>query len=207
MATDTDGELLLLTPAGFVRVVNGRLGPTVPLPVPASGGDLPRVLSLLVDREGNRWIGTLTTGLHRLRPAPVTAYGKEEGLSDSEFRSVFQDRDGRIWLGGERLYWFDGDQFHRFPGLVDVRAIAQTRDGDLWFGGSGGLYRWRSGVLNRFRIDAPAVSVILEDRQGTLWIIAPTYERPGGLYRFREGSFERVAGDVLNIAEDRGGGL
>jgi signal transduction histidine kinase/ligand-binding sensor domain-containing protein len=207
MATDTDGELLLLTPAGLVRVVNGRPGPAEPLPVPANGGEPPKALSLLVDREGNRWIGTLTTGLHRLRPAPVTAYGQAEGLSDSEFRSVFQDRDRRIWLGGERLYWFDGNQFHLFPGLVDIRAIAQTRNGDLWFGGSGGLYRWRSGVLSRFKIDAPAVSVILEDRQGTLWIVAPTYERPGGLYRFREGRFERVAGDVHNIAEDRGGGL
>ena len=207
MATDTDGELLLLTPAGFVRVVNGRLGPTESLPVPTNGGDVPNALSLLVDREGNRWIGTLRTGLHRLRPAPVTAYGREEGLSDSEFGSVFQDRDGRIWLGGELLYWFDGNQFHRFPGLVDIRAIAQTRDGDLWFGGSGGLYRWRSGVLSRFRIDAPAVSVILQDRQGTLWIVALTYERPGGLYRFREGRFERVAADVYKIAEDRNGGL
>ena len=101
MATDTDGELLLLTPAGLVRVVNGRLSPIEALPVPANGGELPKALSLLVDREGNRWIGTLTTGLHRFRPAPVAAYGREEGLSDSEFFSVFQDRDGRIWLGGK----------------------------------------------------------------------------------------------------------
>jgi signal transduction histidine kinase/ligand-binding sensor domain-containing protein len=207
MATDTDGELLLLTPTGLARVADARLRPVEALPVPGNGGELPKALSLLVDREGNRWIGTLTTGLHRFRPAPVTAYGREEGLSDTEFFSVFQDRDGRIWLGGRLLYWFDGQRFHRFPGLVDVRAIAQSRDGDLWFGGSGGLYRWRSGVLSRFRIDAPAVSVILQDRQGTLWIVAPTYERPGGLYRFREGHFERVAGDVHNIAEDRNGGL
>jgi signal transduction histidine kinase/ligand-binding sensor domain-containing protein len=207
MATDTDGELLLLTPAGLARVVNGRLGRVEALPVPGNGGERPKALSLLVDREGNRWVGTLTTGLHRFRPAPVTAYGREEGLSDTEFFSVFQDRDGRIWLGGRLLYWFDGLRFHRFPGLVDVRAIAQTRDGDLWFGGSGGLYRWRSSVLSGFRIDAPAVSAILQDRQGTLWVVAPTYERPGGLYRFREGRFERVAGDVHNIAEDRNGGL
>ena len=29
------------------------------------------------------------------------AYGKDEGLSDSPFRAVFQDRDGHVWLGGD----------------------------------------------------------------------------------------------------------
>jgi ligand-binding sensor domain-containing protein len=207
MATDTDGEILLLTPAGLVRTTGGVLSPPEALPVPASVGELPKVLSLLVDREGNRWVGTLATGLFRFRPAPLTAYGKADGLSDSLFLSVFQDREGRVWLGGESLYWFDGRRFHLFPGLVDIRTITQTRDGNLWFGGSGGLYRWRSGVLSRFRIDAPAVSAIHEDRQGTLWIVATSYERPGGLYRFRAGKFEQVLADVDRIVEGRHGGL
>jgi len=207
MATDTDGELLLLTPAGLVRVVDGRLSPPESLPVPANRGDLPRVVSFLVDREGNRWVGTYLTGLFRFRQTPLTAYGKNEGLSDSQFQTVFQDREGRIWLGGDLLYWFDGHRFHLFPGVVDIRAVAQTRDGDLWFGGSGGLYRWRSGVLSRFKIEAPAVNRIYQDREGTLWIVAPSYERPGGLYRFREEKFERIAAEVNAITEDRNGGL
>jgi len=207
MATDTDGKLLLLTAAGLVRVVDGRLSPPEPLPLPPYIGDVQKVLSLLVDQEGNRWVGTLTTGLFRFRPAPLTAYGKDEGLSDSKFQTVFQDREGRLWLGGDLLYWFDGHQFHLFPGLVDVRAIAQTKDGDLWFGGSGGLYRWRSGVLSRFKIDAPAVNAIHQDREGTLWIVALSYERPGGLYRFRDGEFERIAANVHRIVEDRNAGL
>ena len=36
MATDTDGELLLLTPAGLVRAVDGRLSPPETLPLPAN---------------------------------------------------------------------------------------------------------------------------------------------------------------------------
>ncbi len=175
--------------------------------MPAGEGERPRAVSLLVDHEGNRWIGTLASGLYRLRPAPVTAYGKPEGLSDAVFHAVFQDRDGRIWLGGERLHWFDGRRFVPVPGLADIRAIAQTRDGNLWFGGSGGLYRWSAGVLRRFRIDAPAVNGILEDRQGTLWVVAQSYERPGGLYRLKEEKLERVAADVLRMVEDREGGL
>jgi PAS domain S-box-containing protein len=208
MATDTDGELLLLTPAGLVRAADGRLSPPESLPLPANIGDVPKVLSLMVDREGNRWVGTVGRGLFRFRRAPLTAYGKNEGLSDSPFRAVFQDRDGRIWLGGDAgVYWFDGHQFHLVPGLAEIGTIAQTKDGDLWFGGSGAVYRWRSGVLARFRIESPSVFQILQDREGVVWIVAPTYEQKWRLCRFRDGEFEQIDADVVQITEDRGGGL
>jgi PAS domain S-box-containing protein len=209
MAEDSDRELLLLTPAGLVRTVGGRLSPPEALPLPANGAELPKVRSLLVDREGNLWVGMMGTGLVRLRPAPLTAYGKAEGLSDSSFYAVFQDREGRVWLGGDLLYWFDGHQFHLFPGVRNIRAVAQTRDGDLWFGGYGGLYRCRSGVLTHFQVEAPLVNVIHEDREGTLWIGGVKEDRPGGLYRFREGKFDQIPGisDAFQIIDDRDSGL
>ena len=63
LARDTDGELLLLTPAGLVRAVDGKLSPPEALPLPANIGSAPKVLSLMVDREGNRWVGTDGRGL------------------------------------------------------------------------------------------------------------------------------------------------
>lgn len=209
MTEDTNGELLLLTPAGLIRIVDGRLTPPEPIPLPANGRELPKVRSLLVDREGNLWVGTIGMGLIRLRRAPLIAYGKDEGLSDSGFNAVFQDREGRIWLGGDSLYWFDGHRFHLLPGVENVRAIAQTRDGDLWFGGYGGLQRWRSGVLSSFTVGAWPVRAIHQDREGALWIGAAMEERPGGLYRFREGKLDQIPGisDVNQIIEDRDGGL
>ena len=70
MAEGADGELLLYAPAGLVRIVDGRLRPPQPLSLPANGGELPKVRSLLVDREGNLWVGMVGPGLLRLRPAP-----------------------------------------------------------------------------------------------------------------------------------------
>ncbi len=209
MTEDTDGELLLRTPAGLSRLVNGTLSPPEALPLPANAGELLKVRSLLGDREGNIWVGTIGRGLIRLRRAPLTAYGKDEGLSDSNFSSVFQDREGRIWLGGDLLYWFDGHRFHRVPRMGDILSIAQTRDGDLWFGGYGGLYRLRSGVFNHFTFGAPAVKTIFQDREGTLWVGGLTESAPGGLYRFREDKLEQVPGisDVRAIVKDRDGGL
>ena len=209
MAEDANGELVLFTPAGLVRTVGGRLSSAEALPLPSNGGELPKVRSLLVDREGNLWVGLIATGLVRLRPAPLTAYGKHEGLSDSSFNAVFQDREGRIWLGGDLLYWFDGHGFHLFPGVADTTAITQTRDGDLWFGGYGQLYRWRSGVLTRFKVEAFLVSGIYQDREGTLWIGGAKGDRPGGLYRFREGKLDQIPGisGVQDMTEDWNGGF
>ena len=208
MATDTDGELLLLTPSGIVRAADGKLGAPESLPLPADMGGVVKVQSFFVDREGNRWVGTQERGLIRFRRAPLTAYAKTEGLSDSPFRTVFQDREGRIWLGGDdSLYWFDGRNFHRVPGMSAITAIAQTPDGDLWFGGSGALYRSHSGVLTRYPLDTPAVNQLLVDREGTLWVDAPNRTLSRILYRFRDGNFEKVDSDVLQVAEDVNGGM
>ena len=54
MAKDNEAELLLITPAGVVRIVNGRLGPVVAVHLPASEGQVPKIRSLLVDREEQR---------------------------------------------------------------------------------------------------------------------------------------------------------
>ena len=207
MATDTDGELVLLTPAGFVRAAGGKLSPPEALRLPINTADLPKVFSMWVDREGNRWVGTLSTGLFRFRSALVTAYTKDEGLSDLPFRTVFQGSDDRVWVGGDLLYWFDGNQFHLFPGLADIRAMAQTSDGDMWFGGSGGLYRLRSGVVSRFPIEGAAVTGIHQDQQGTLWVLQQSYGKQGGLYRFHHEKFERIADLGLHLAGARDGGL
>ena len=209
MAEDANQELLLLTPAGLCRIVDGNLGPPEALTLPSNGRELLRVRSLLVDREGNVWVGTNGLGLVRLRRAPLFAYGKSEGLSDAGFNAVFQDREGRIWVGGDLLYWFDGNRFHLFPGVANVRAITQTRDGDLWFAGYGGVHRYSSGVLSVFKVEAPDVRAIHQDREGTLWIGALMEEHPGGLYRFRGGKLDQIPGisDVNQIVEDRDGGL
>lgn len=209
VAEDTNGELLLFTPAGLVRTMRGKLSSAEALPLPSNDGELPKVRSLMVDREGNLWVGLIAGGLVRLRPAPLTAYGKNEGFSDSSFNAVFQDREGRIWLGGDSLYWLDGHGFHLVPGVVDTTAIAQTRDGDLWFGGYGRLYRWRSGVLTSFQVDAFHVSGIFQDQEGTLWIGGAEGDRPGGLYRFREGELDQLPGvsGAQNMTDDRNGGF
>jgi signal transduction histidine kinase len=71
------------------------------------------------------------------------------------------------------------------------------------------LYRWRSGNLTNFKVEAPAVSVIYQDRAGTLWIGGLKQERPGGLYRFDQEKLEKIPGisDVHHMIEGPDGAL
>jgi signal transduction histidine kinase len=163
----------------------------------------------LIDREGNQWVGMLGSGLIRFRRSPLKAYGKREGLSDGSFRAVFQDREGRLWLGGDLLYWSDERGFYRVPDVRNIRTVTQTRDGDLWIGGYGGLHRWRSGTMKHLDADVGIVGAIHQDRQGTVWVGSIAEAGPGGLFSYRDGKWEQTPGitDVRAIIEDQDGGL
>jgi PAS domain S-box-containing protein len=208
LADDSAGNVLLVVPAGLIRI-SGAESISAPEPLPWPSGDAVKVRRLMVDHEGNLWVGTIASGLIRFRRAPLTAYGSREGLADVGFNAVFRDREGRTWLGGDALYRSDERGFRLVPGASNLRAIAQTRDGDLWFGGYGALQRWRSGALTRVPIHASVVRAIYEDRRGTLWVGALREDEPGGLYRRRGETWEQVPGitDVRDIMEDRDGSL
>ena len=62
-----------------------------------------RVPALALDHEGSLWFGTQTYGLGRLRRAPLlnATGGAAEG-HDVDVRSLFEDRDGAMWLGTAR---------------------------------------------------------------------------------------------------------
>ena len=205
---DVSGNVLVIVPAGLIRI-SSAASPIAPIPLPWPSDDAVKVRRLWADREGNLWVGTLASGLIRFRLAPLTAYGSREGLADVGFNAVLRDRAGVTWLGGDRLYRSDQHGFHLVPGAKLLRAIAQTRNGDLWFGGYGGLHRWRSGLMTTVAIDATVVRAIYEDRSGSLWVGALKEDRPGGLYRLREGKWEQIPDitDVRAILEDSGGAL
>ena len=77
--------------------------------------------------------------------------GVPDGLGSATVWSLFQDRDGYLWLGIQSggIRRFDGETFHAFTEQdVDVLArnvvpaIYQDREGLLWFGSYGGLVRY-----------------------------------------------------------------
>ena len=135
------------------------------------------VLNLFEDDERNLWIGT-QSGMLRLTRAEASIVPLPKA-NDSDFGTIYQDRDGSFWIGSTRLYHLKSGVVTEedLPGLgnAHVRSVLRDRSGALWVGTDGdGLYRiangstthltTRDGLTNNF------VRVMIEDGNGTLWM-------------------------------------
>ena len=139
------------------------------------------VLALFADRDGVVWVGMHSGGLAAMRDGRVVAaYDTADGLAHNSVRTIYQTRDGTLWIGTlgglSRLSAGRFTTYGATDGLSSqhVRAIHEDADGNLWIGTYGGglnLLRGDSLVAIR-RQDGLAedvVSSILEDDRGRLW--------------------------------------
>jgi ligand-binding sensor domain-containing protein/signal transduction histidine kinase len=141
------------------------------------------VRAFLQGRDGSIWIAT-DEGVSRWRDQKITNYRVSDGLAYFSTRSLLQDQRGDIWIGTDQgLSRLHGDSFEH-DGATDalknekVWAIHEDSDRGLWFGTrTGGLYRWRSGVLTHYTtaqgLASNGIYELLEDSNNTLWMSGP----------------------------------
>jgi len=157
-----------------------------------------RVMSLLSDRRGTLWIGTMRAGLYELDPRnrlksfPVKP-GDPRALSAAGIETIHRARDGKIWLGtfGGGVNVLDPATglvrqlpYGAAPGAVSsavVTAIAEDSRGRLWIGTDGGgldLARPDGTVIKVFNHDpndpaslpATTVYALAVDAHDRVWI-------------------------------------
>jgi PAS domain S-box-containing protein len=171
------------------------------------------VVTMLEDRAGNLWLGTVGEGLLRFdrecrrfiryRNHP----GNPDSLAHDRVNVLLEDREGNVWAAlqemGVNFFPTGKPLFERFwqesgnPNSLDrtlVSSIYEDRQGILWIGTSGALNRIdrKTGQYTAYRSAGTAVNTdataISEDGSGTLWV--GTYGQ--GLKRFdrRTGQFK-----------------
>ncbi len=130
------------------------------------------------------------------------SYSIDDGLAQSQPRSILQDRGGYLWIGttGGGLSRFDGRTFTNFStadGLASgqIFALAQDRKGTIWVATSKGVDRFNGKIFQPvpLGIDRGKVFAALEDRKGALWFGTDQ----SGLVRFENGlptTFDSRAG-------------
>lgn len=169
-------------------------------PLNASHGLLDNfVESLLVDHEGNLWVGT-SGGLSQIRPENFTVLSHPEGLGYGAVHGLAEVAPGIVWAGkpGDGLYMWNGRVFSRvtFTNLelpqIQVSGIIATSDGECFAAGNHGILRFTTPSVP----DKPAamelagqpVLAVAKDSAGALW--AGT--RQGKLWNRRDGKWEEI---------------
>jgi signal transduction histidine kinase len=224
LAETPEGAVLAGARQGGVAIWEGERFRNLALDGPVTGPD---VYALLVRRSGHLVVGTFDDGV-RLCFAPrvgaCRTVREGNGLPDDGVRSLFEDREGRLWIGTEgglahlvsEDYWSYGEP----EGLPSrhVYALAPAADGGLWVGTVEGLAHLRVGAHGEpeVRIYGRAdglpglwVWAVLVDRRRETWV-----GTNGGLCRLGPagcqlfGTAEGLpASYVLSLAEDGNGAI
>ncbi|MGC9198562.1 MAG: sensor histidine kinase [Acidobacteriaceae bacterium] len=171
---------------------------------------------LLAEKDGSLWIGTEGGGLLHLQNSKFQSYAVAGRPANEFVRTVFQDREGTIWVGADQgLFRVTGRALKRVDGVggapaIFVRAIAEDRSGNVWVGGNK-LLEFTHGLYVR-EVSKPAgisqdlVYSLLTTRDGTLWVGALS-----GLYqissRDRPRRFQGISVPVTVMMENSHGDL
>ena len=211
-------SLCLLVLVIFIVSCNGqsRSNQTTNKPVPNLGNTdtashlkfISGIRAILEDRKGNIWFGSHGEGVAVLKgtasagnsPFGFGAYGaniftyydQKDGLSSSQIRSIYEDKNGHIWFeGGEGISSYDGTKITTHTDRnYQAKNEWQLNDDDLWFKGDEmngyndrekqpGVYqydgkqfsyrtfpiKYKAGEENYYSVTTP----FIKGKSGTLW--------------------------------------
>ncbi|MDX2067147.1 MAG: two-component regulator propeller domain-containing protein [Haliscomenobacter sp.] len=123
-----------------------------------------KIIALYEDREAYLWVGTENTGLYRLDRTTEKFkvyqhdHNQKNSLLDNRVGSIFQDDQGKIWVGtGRGLCVLNQDHTftHQKDSPISNTEIVKTirgRDGSYWFATTYGVYRGILSTKGRFSI-------------------------------------------------------
>jgi signal transduction histidine kinase/ligand-binding sensor domain-containing protein len=218
---DRGGTLWVGTDNGLLRFAAGRL-----VRIDGAGTIPPlAVHAIAEDHLGGLWIGG--SRLLRLNRGQAQEYTLEGGGSQNRVKSIFETRDGTLWVGtvsGLHRLRPGAQHFERVRGITQtVRVLRQLSDGSLWVGTIGEGIRRIVGdsitsVTAPDSLPSNTVLNIFEDDEQNLWIgtqagmlrltrtpvrIIPLPQAAdsdfGTLYADRDGTLWVVSTDVFQV--------
>lgn len=134
------------------------------------------VRTILEDADGTIWAGT-DNGLLRLEGERFARVDGSAEIPSLAVHALYQDRSGRIWVGGSRLLNFKGRAVTEYALRGEasqnrVKSIIQTRDGTMWVGTVSGLNRMPPGQTQFQQVSGivGTVRVLRQTPDGVLWI-------------------------------------
>ncbi|WP_040005203.1 hybrid sensor histidine kinase/response regulator transcription factor [Fibrisoma limi] len=189
------------------------------------------IVSLLVDKQQQVWIGTYLGGLNRLENGRFTRYLHRDdqpgSLAINSVWEIFEDAQRNFWVGtlgggldrmNRATGWFDHYRMPKTPYLHSdyISAIQEDRYGNLWIGHGYGVDIWdrrkqkcihyTASDNTRQGLSHNNVTAILEDGRGWIWIGTieglNLYDRRTGTFRFFKKENGLSDNTIQSLVED-----
>jgi signal transduction histidine kinase/ligand-binding sensor domain-containing protein len=148
--------------------------------VPGFDGATIRAIALFVDRQQTLWVGTESQGLYHIHDGHADHYGAAQGLTGDEVHSIYEDKEGNVWVTTDRGVDLFRDipivSFSSTEGLSgsDLRSVIARNDNTLWVGLRGALAIVHGDSISLTTVadghPIQDVSALLEDHLGQVWL-------------------------------------
>lgn len=139
-----------------------------------------RVFTILEDKMGRIWFGTIGAGVYRYDGKSFTNFTTKEGLVNDSVACLYEDKTGNIWIGTQGgISKYDGQSFQNFTtedGLTDndVNSIIEDKNGKFWFGTRGDACFYDGQTFTNFKNKAGKsfqnVRCVIADKNGYIWL-------------------------------------
>ncbi len=190
-----------------------------------SGVSSARFFSLLEDRNGNFWFGTIGSGVYYYDGYNFRNFTTKNGLLNNEVGSIYEDKAGNIWFGvsgGASRY--DGKSFQNYSINGDsmnedktgktfsdrqpyeVNSIIEDKKGNFWFATRGNTFVYDGKTFTVFTHEGKPftnVRTLIEDKRGNIWLSGND-----GLWRYDGTTFTNFTQNFVGyIHEDKKGNI
>jgi diguanylate cyclase (GGDEF)-like protein len=183
-----NNSLYIGTERGLFRLQDGRFVPEQPALQQTA------ISELLVDHQGDLWIGTVEKGVYRFSNYGLEQLTTTQGMPNNRILAIYEDNERSIWLGTNgglfRLRDAPFTTLSTEQGLPDnfVRTVLQHSDGSVWIGTAHGIARYKNGQLQAEETLMPEQSVLslAEDVSGA--VLIGTYS--AGVFHYKNGQIK-----------------
>ena len=144
------------------------------------------IMSIQLDQNGDKWIGTLYHGLYKFNNGNwTTSSTGNSGLSQDRMWSIYIDDNGHKWIGTEQrgADKFDGIEWTKFPMFnplwggnysPGVMQITGDTEGNTWFATEQGVGKFDGNAIAMYTPEnSPLPDWIVEsvaiDQKGVKW--------------------------------------
>ncbi len=185
-----------------------------------------RFFSLLQDRKGNFWFGSIGSGVYYYDGKSFKNFTTRDGLINNEITCIYEDKTGNIWFGaGGGASCYDGKSFRNY--IIDgdainedqtgktflnrppyeVNSIIEDKTGKFWFATRRNTFAYDGKtftiITNKDRKPFANVRSIIEDKKGNIWLGGND-----GLWRYDGSTFTNFTQKFVGyIYEDKKGNI